>query len=85
MTANEAFLPLLAEKFPEEIRLAWDVHVQSVSGTKGDLPEFLNFAQVRATAKRATAASSGGRGFVKQDDLKQQEPGPSGQERQRTH
>ncbi|KRZ81667.1 hypothetical protein T08_12140, partial [Trichinella sp. T8] len=84
MTANEAFLPLLAEKFPEEIRLAWDVHVQSVSGTKGDLPEFLNFAQVRATAKRATAASSGGRGFVKQDDLKQQEPGPSGQERQRT-
>ncbi|KRZ47414.1 hypothetical protein T02_1750, partial [Trichinella nativa] len=84
MTANEAFLPLLAEKFPEEIRLAWDVHVQSVSGTKGDLPEFLNFAQVWATAKRATAASSGGRGFVKQDDLKQQEPGPCGQERQRT-
>ncbi|KRY38791.1 hypothetical protein T01_2128 [Trichinella spiralis] len=32
MTAIEAFLPLLAEKFPEEIRLAWDVHVQSVSG-----------------------------------------------------
>ncbi|KRY21777.1 Gamma-tubulin complex component 4 [Trichinella patagoniensis] len=84
MTANEAFLPLLAEKFPEEIRLAWDVHVQSVSGTKGDLPEFLNFAQVRATAKRATAASSGGRRFVKQDDPKQQEPGPSGQEHQRT-
>ncbi|KRY24262.1 hypothetical protein T03_11219, partial [Trichinella britovi] len=84
MTANEAFLPLLAEKFPEEIRLAWDVHVQSVSGTKGDLPEFLNFAQVRATAKRATAASSGGRRFVKQDDPKQQEPGPSGQEQQRT-
>ncbi|KRY42408.1 hypothetical protein T01_3074 [Trichinella spiralis] len=71
MTANEAFLPLLAEKFPEEIRLAWDVHVQSVSGTKGDLPEFLNFAQVWAAAKRAAAASSGGRRFVKQDDPKQ--------------
>ncbi|KRZ56324.1 hypothetical protein T02_10589 [Trichinella nativa] len=45
MMTNEAFLPLLAEKFPEEIRLAWDVHVQSVSATKGDLPDFLNFAQ----------------------------------------
>ncbi|XP_003381917.1 putative integrase core domain protein, partial [Trichinella spiralis] len=84
MTANEAFLPLLAEKFPEEIRLAWDVHVQSASGTKGDLPEFLNFAQVRAAAKRAAAASSGGRGLVKQDDPKQQDPGPGCQERQRT-
>ncbi|KRY06464.1 hypothetical protein T12_135 [Trichinella patagoniensis] len=84
MTANEAFLPLLVEKFPEEIRLAWDVHVQSVTGTKGDLPEFLNFAQVRAAAKRAAAASSGGGGFVKQDDPKQLEPGPSCRERQRT-
>ncbi|XP_003382158.1 putative integrase core domain protein [Trichinella spiralis] len=84
MTANEAFLPLLTEKFPEEIRLAWDVHVQSVSGTKGDLPEFLNFAQVRAAAKCAAAASSGGRGLVKQDDPKQQDPGPGCQERQRT-
>ncbi|KRX50499.1 hypothetical protein T09_11312, partial [Trichinella sp. T9] len=84
MTANEAFMPLLVEKFPEEIRLAWDVHVQSVTGTKGDLPEFLNFAQVRAAAKRAAVASSGGGGFVKQDDPKQQEPGPSCRERQRT-
>ncbi|KRZ81593.1 hypothetical protein T08_4516, partial [Trichinella sp. T8] len=84
MTANEAFLPLLVEKFPEEIHLAWDVHVQSVTGTKRDLPEFLNFAQVRAAAKRAAAASSGGGGFVKQDDPKQQEPGPSCRERQRT-
>ncbi|KRX13565.1 hypothetical protein T07_1928 [Trichinella nelsoni] len=84
MTANEAFLPLLAEKFPEEIRLAWDVHVQSVSGTKGDLPEFFSFAQIRAAAKRAAAASSGGRGLVKQDDPKQQEPDPDCRERQRT-
>ncbi|KRX13413.1 hypothetical protein T07_13589 [Trichinella nelsoni] len=74
MTANEAFLPLFAETFPEEIRLAWDVHVQSVSGRKEDLPEFLNFSQVRAAAKSATAASSGGRGLVKQDDPKQQDP-----------
>ncbi|XP_003366727.1 zinc knuckle protein, partial [Trichinella spiralis] len=51
---------------------------------KGDLPEFLNFAQVRAAAKRAAAASSGGRGLVKQDDPKQQDPGPGCQERQRT-
>ncbi|KRY30313.1 hypothetical protein T03_14463 [Trichinella britovi] len=73
MTANEAFLPLLVEKFPEEIRLALDVHMQSVAGTKG---EFLNFAQFWAAAKRAAAASSGGGGFVKQDDPKQQELGP---------
>ncbi|KRX72595.1 hypothetical protein T06_3356 [Trichinella sp. T6] len=73
VTANEPFLPLLVEKFPEEIRLAWDVHMQSVAGTKGDLPDFLNFAQFRATAKRAAAASSGGGGFVKHDDPKQQE------------
>ncbi|KRX18468.1 hypothetical protein T07_15037 [Trichinella nelsoni] len=84
MTANEAFLPFLAEKFPEEIRLAWDIHVQSVSGMKGDLPEFLDFAQVRAAAKRAAAASSGGRGLVKQDDPKQQEPAPGRRERHRT-
>ncbi|KRY49296.1 Histone H2A [Trichinella britovi] len=84
MTSSEAFLPLLVEKFPEEICLAWDVHVQSVTGTKGDLPEFLNFAHVRAAAKRAAAASSNGGGFVKQDDPKQQEPGPSCRERQRT-
>ncbi|KRX58103.1 hypothetical protein T09_4561 [Trichinella sp. T9] len=84
MTANEAFLPLLVEKFPEEIRLAWDVHVQSVTGTKGDLPEFLNFAQVRAAAKRAVAASSGGGRLIKQDDPKQQEPGPGSRERHRT-
>ncbi|KRX51160.1 hypothetical protein T05_7421 [Trichinella murrelli] len=64
VTANEAFLPLFVEKFPEEIRLALDVHMQSVAGTKGDLPEFLNFAQFRAAAKRAAAASSGGGGFV---------------------
>ncbi|KRZ74965.1 hypothetical protein T10_5193 [Trichinella papuae] len=37
MTASEAFLPLLAERFPEEIRLAWDIHVQSASGVKRDL------------------------------------------------
>ncbi|KRZ54802.1 hypothetical protein T02_2933 [Trichinella nativa] len=84
MTANEAFLPFLAEKFPEEIRLAWDIHVQSVSGVKGDLPEFLDFAQVRAAAKRAVAASSGGGRLIKQDDPKQQEPGPGRRERHRT-
>ncbi|KRX34657.1 hypothetical protein T05_1479 [Trichinella murrelli] len=84
MMANEAFLPLLAEKFPEEIRLARDVHVQSVSATKGDLPDFLNFAQVSAAAKRAAATFSCGRGLVKQDDPKQQEPGPGCRERQRT-
>ncbi|KAL1235315.1 Protein STRICTOSIDINE SYNTHASE-LIKE [Trichinella spiralis] len=46
------------------------------TGVKGDLPEFLDFAHVRAAAKRAVAASSGGGRLIKQDDPKQQEPGP---------
>ncbi|KRY66176.1 hypothetical protein T4A_9784 [Trichinella pseudospiralis] len=55
MMASDAFLPLLAERFPEEIRLGWGIHVQSTSGVKGDLREFLEFAEVRTAARRAAA------------------------------
>ncbi|KRZ01088.1 hypothetical protein T11_16691 [Trichinella zimbabwensis] len=60
MTASVAFLPHLAERFPEETRLAYDIHVQSGSGSKNDLREFLDFNQVRVAAMRAAAAHSGG-------------------------
>ncbi|KRZ77838.1 hypothetical protein T10_7615 [Trichinella papuae] len=84
MTASEAFLPMLKERFPEEIRLAWDIRVQSASGVKGDLREFLEFAQVRTAARLAAAATSDGGRLVKRDESEQHEPGSGRQERHRT-
>ncbi|KRZ19680.1 hypothetical protein T4B_8650 [Trichinella pseudospiralis] len=84
MMASDAFLPHLTERFPEEIRLGWGIHVLSTSGVKGDLREFLEFAEVRTAARRAAAVIRDGGGLVKQDKSNQHKPGSGRQEGHQT-
>ncbi|KRX86547.1 hypothetical protein T4E_9329 [Trichinella pseudospiralis] len=84
MMVSDAFLPHLTERFPEEIRLGWGIHVQSTSGVKGDLREFLEFAEVRTAARRAAAVIRDGGGLVKQDKSNQHKPGSGRQEGHQT-